>query len=103
MTLTSDFSTADPSGRDTPRSEVVLGEDWEKPEIVVEQELRAARDRRSVFALNRSPLARKIILFNLLGIVVLVRGSSTSTRFVTALCCSASVRLPSKRSSLPMS
>lgn len=37
MTLTSDFSTADPSGRDTPRSEVVLGEDWEKPEIVVEQ------------------------------------------------------------------
>ena len=74
MTLTSDFSTADPSGRDTPRSEVVLGEDWEKPEIVVEQELRAARDRRSVFALNRSPLARKIILFNLLGIVVLVAG-----------------------------
>ena len=74
MTLTSDFSTADPSGRDTPRSEVVLGEDWEKPEIVVEQELRAARDRRSVFALNRSPLARKIILANLLGIVVLVAG-----------------------------
>ncbi|MBF9027779.1 histidine kinase [Rhodobacterales bacterium FZCC0188] len=74
MTLTSDFSTADPSGRDTPRSEVVLGEDWEKPEIVVEQELRAVRDRRSVFALNRSPLARKIILFNLLGIVVLVAG-----------------------------
>ncbi|WP_340243691.1 sensor histidine kinase [Roseobacter sp. HKCCA2468] len=74
MTLTTDFSTADPSGRDTPRSEVVLGEDWEKPEIVVEQELRAARDRRSVFALNRSPLARKIILFNLLGIVVLVAG-----------------------------
>ena len=74
MTLTSDFSTADPSGRDTPRSEVVSGEDWEKPEIVVEQELRAARDRRSVFALNRSPLARKIILFNLLGIVVLVAG-----------------------------
>jgi two-component system sensor histidine kinase ChvG len=74
MTLTSDFSTADPSGRDTPRSEVVLGEDWGKPEIVVEQELRAARDRRSVFALNRSPLARKIILFNLLGIVVLVAG-----------------------------
>lgn len=74
MTLTSDFSTSDPSGRDTSRSEVVLGEDWEKPEIVVEQELRAARDRRSVFALNRSPLARKIILFNLLGIVVLVAG-----------------------------
>ncbi|MBF9021543.1 histidine kinase [Rhodobacterales bacterium FZCC0069] len=74
MALTSDFSTADPSGSDTPRSEVVLGEDWEKPEIVVEQELRAARDRRSVFALNRSPLARKIILFNLLGIVVLVAG-----------------------------
>jgi two-component system sensor histidine kinase ChvG len=74
MTLTSDFSTSDPSGRDTPRSEVVLGEDWEKPEIVVEQELRAARDRRSVFALNRSPLARKIILFNRLGSVVLVAG-----------------------------
>ena len=103
MTLTSDFSTADPSGRDTPRSEVVLGEDWEKPEIVVEQELRAARDRRSVFALNQSPLARKIILFNLLGIVVLVAGMLYLNPFRDSLVCSASVRLPSKRSSLPMS
>ncbi|MCV2875773.1 sensor histidine kinase [Rhodobacteraceae bacterium XHP0102] len=74
MTIAPEFSSSGQSGRDVLRSGVVLGEDWEKPEILVDQDLRAARDRRSVFALNRSPLARKIILFNLLGIVVLVAG-----------------------------
>ena len=56
------------------RTDIVLGEDWDRPQGAVESELRAARQRRSVLSLNRSPLARKIILFNLLGIVVLVAG-----------------------------
>ncbi|MDG4649051.1 sensor histidine kinase [Roseibacterium sp. SDUM158017] len=56
------------------RADIVLGEDWDRPAGSVESELRAARQRRSMIALNRSPLARKIIMFNLLAIVVLVAG-----------------------------
>ncbi len=56
------------------RTDIVLGEDWDRPQGAVESELRAARQRRNFLSLNRSPLARKIILFNLLGIVVLVAG-----------------------------
>ncbi|WP_099826640.1 sensor histidine kinase [Oceaniglobus indicus] len=53
---------------------VVLGEDWTGPDASVEQELRDRRERRGVLFLNRSPLARKIIIFNLLAILVLVAG-----------------------------
>jgi two-component system sensor histidine kinase ChvG len=56
------------------RADIVLGEDWDRPAGTVESELRAARQRRSMFTLNRSPLARKIIMFNLLAIVILVAG-----------------------------
>ena len=52
---------------------VVLGEDWERPEGT-EAELASARERRGLFSLDRSPLARKIILFNLLAILLLVAG-----------------------------
>ena len=63
-------------GRDTPAKggEVVLGEDWDRPEDTVDRELSAARERRGLFSLDRSPLARKIILFNLLAILMLVAG-----------------------------
>nr|WP_245749217.1 sensor N-terminal transmembrane domain-containing protein [Jannaschia pohangensis] len=54
--------------------EVVLGEDWERPVSSGETELAAARARRGFFSLDRSPLARKIILFNLLAILLLVVG-----------------------------
>ncbi|MDE0588415.1 sensor histidine kinase [Halocynthiibacter sp. C4] len=53
---------------------VVLGEDWDGPSSSVESELRASRRRRNIVALNRSPLARKIITFNLLALVILVAG-----------------------------
>jgi len=56
------------------RADIVLGEDWDRPAGTVEAELRAARQRRSMFTLNRSPIARKIIMFNLLVIVILVAG-----------------------------
>ena len=54
--------------------EVVLGEDWVGPDARVESELRAKREKRGFIAINRSPLARKIITFNLLAIVLLVAG-----------------------------
>ncbi len=55
-------------------ADVVLGEDWIGPDAAAESEARAKRDRRCVIAMNRSPLARKIITFNLLAILVLVAG-----------------------------
>lgn len=57
--------------RAAERADIVLGEDWDRPQSGVEQELRSARSRRSLISLNSSPLARKIILFNLLAILIL--------------------------------
>ena len=54
--------------------DVVLGEDWIGADAAAESVARAKRDRRGVIAMNRSPLARKIITFNLLAILVLVAG-----------------------------
>lgn len=56
------------------RADVVLGEDWTAPDGFVESELKAGRERRGFISLNRSPLARKIITFNLLAMLVLVAG-----------------------------
>ena len=54
--------------------QVLLGEDWEAPDGVVQPELRDQRGRHGLASLNRSPLARKIIIFNMLALVVLVAG-----------------------------
>lgn len=70
--MPADLSMTNRRARD--RADIVLGEDWDRPAGSVESELRAARQRRNMIALNRSPLARKIIMFNLLAIVVLVAG-----------------------------
>ncbi len=55
-------------------ADVMLGDDWVAPASTVEKELRARRARSGFAALNSSPLARKIITFNLLALVVLVAG-----------------------------
>ncbi len=55
-------------------ADVVLGDDWVAPDSTVEKELRDSRARRSLFSLNRSPLTRKIITFNLIALNVLVAG-----------------------------
>ncbi|MDJ0637777.1 MAG: sensor histidine kinase [Paracoccaceae bacterium] len=60
--------------RPAKQAEVVLGEDWIGADAAAESEARAKRERRGVIAMNRSPLARKIITFNLLAILVLVCG-----------------------------
>lgn len=56
------------------RNEVVLGEDWVRPPSAVDTEVRLRRARRGWLAVFRSPLARKIILFNMLALVLLVAG-----------------------------
>lgn len=53
--------------------DVLLGEDWVSPDATVER-LKEGRGARSIVALNRSPLARKIIVFNLMALVMLVVG-----------------------------
>ena len=64
-----------PAGSGSARpGDVILGEDWTSGEGLVDPALRASRDRRGFVSLNRSPLARKIILFNLLALLVLAGG-----------------------------
>jgi two-component system, OmpR family, sensor histidine kinase ChvG len=53
--------------------DVLLGEDWVSPDATVER-LKDGRGRNTLVALNRSPLARKIIVFNLMALVTLVAG-----------------------------
>jgi two-component system sensor histidine kinase ChvG len=56
------------------KGEVLIGEDWVAPDALADEEFRAVRGRRGVVSLNKSPLARKIIIFNLMALVVLVSG-----------------------------
>jgi len=55
-------------------AEIVLGEDWDGANHAEEALLSARRRRRGIVSLNRSPLARKIITFNLLAMVIMVAG-----------------------------
>ncbi len=67
-----------PMGKDDDENrrdaDVVLGDDWVAPDSTVEKEMRATRAQRGLFTLNRSPLTRKIITFNLIALNVLVAG-----------------------------
>lgn len=63
-----------PVARDSAQSQVLLGEDWVSPDVLSDTVLREGRGRRGFWALNKSPLARKIIIFNLLALVILVAG-----------------------------
>ncbi|MDA8585619.1 sensor histidine kinase [Rhodobacteraceae bacterium] len=67
------------------QADVVLGEDWIGADAAAESEARAKRDGRGVIAMNRSPLARKIITFNLLALLVLVAGVLFLTPFRESL------------------
>lgn len=58
-----------------PRNDdVVLGDDWIGPSDAVDRKLRAERKRRGLLSLNSSPLARKIVTFNLIALAILVAG-----------------------------
>jgi len=54
--------------------DVVLGDDWVAPRDTMAEEMRANRDRRGFFSLRGSPLTRKIIVFNLIALIILVAG-----------------------------
>lgn len=58
----------------TAPNDVVLGDDWVGPGDAVESEVRATRARRGLLSISSSPLARKITLFNLLALIILVAG-----------------------------
>ncbi|WP_425085652.1 sensor histidine kinase [Ruegeria profundi] len=66
--------------RDTDQSDelhdgdVVIGDDWVIPQDPESAELREKRSRRNLFSLRGSPLARKIVTFNLIALVILVTG-----------------------------
>jgi two-component system sensor histidine kinase ChvG len=74
MSLAVDMPPSRPEPSRPKQADVVLGEDWVRPQGAIETELRDRRARRGFISLNRSPLARKIIFFNLLALVVLVAG-----------------------------
>lgn len=54
--------------------EVLLGDDWVAPQPLGENELGDRRRRQGFLALRRSPIARKIITFNLMAMMLLIAG-----------------------------
>ncbi|GAA3860930.1 sensor histidine kinase [Celeribacter arenosi] len=67
------FSRLDSDIKRPEDADVVLGDDWVAPQIS-DADLRAKRERRRFIAVNRSPLAQKIITFNLVAIILMVAG-----------------------------
>ncbi len=55
-------------------ADIVLGDDYVSPDALHETVERETAAKRGVLTLNTSPLARKIITFNLLGLIVLLAG-----------------------------
>ncbi|AJE45331.1 sensor histidine kinase [Celeribacter indicus] len=62
-----------PAKRRRENADVVLGDDWIAPRTS-DADLRARREGRRFIAINRSPLAQKIVTFNLVAIILMVAG-----------------------------
>jgi two-component system sensor histidine kinase ChvG len=60
-------------------------EDWEAQEIPPDHAPRNDRLGRGIISIYRSPLARKIVFFNLLAIVIMVAGALTLSPFRVSL------------------
>ena len=54
--------------------DVVLGDDWVEPQDPDDPGYLEARPTRSLFALRRSPIARKIVTINLMAMILLIAG-----------------------------
>jgi two-component system, OmpR family, sensor histidine kinase ChvG len=54
--------------------DLLLGDDWVSTQGQADSSLRRRRGRRGLVSLKNSPLARKIVVFNLLALLVLVVG-----------------------------
>ncbi|KMW60575.1 Sensor histidine kinase ChvG [Candidatus Rhodobacter oscarellae] len=72
MTLASEIDVR--GSKPVSDDDLVLGEDWISPTSEAGRATEARRKRRSFIAIKGSPLARKIITFNLLGLLILVLG-----------------------------
>ncbi len=60
--------------KDAGTPDVVLGDDWVQPQAAGDNELAEGRRKRGFFNLRKSPLARKIITFNLIAMILLIAG-----------------------------
>jgi len=54
--------------------DVVLGDDWVSPQSAGEKELFDRRRKRGLADLRKSPIARKIITFNLIAMILMIAG-----------------------------
>lgn len=54
--------------------DLVLGDDWVDPDVVGERLDRHDTRRRGLLALRSSPIARKIVTFNLIAMILLIAG-----------------------------
>ena len=63
------------SVREAARSpDLVIGDDWVDPEVVDQRSDQSHTRRRGLFALRTSPIARKIVTFNLIAMILLIAG-----------------------------
>ncbi|MBU2359279.1 MAG: sensor histidine kinase [Alphaproteobacteria bacterium] len=67
-----DLNSVRRAARNEP--ELVLGDDWIAPQSASEREMMRQRKTRRLVNLRSSPIARKIITFNLLAMILLVAG-----------------------------
>ena len=67
-----DLNSVRRAARNEP--DLVLGDDWIAPQSANEQEMLRHRKKRRMVNLRSSPIARKIITFNLLAMILLVSG-----------------------------
>ncbi|MGV6840383.1 MAG: sensor N-terminal transmembrane domain-containing protein [Planktomarina sp.] len=69
-----DLNSVRAAARKSQDQEVVLGDDWIVPHAASDRELQDRRAKRGFIRINRSPLARKIVMFNLIALMLLVAG-----------------------------
>ena len=63
------------SVREAARSpDLVIGDDWVDPEVVDQRSDQSHTRRSGLFALRTSPIARKIVTFNLIAMILLIAG-----------------------------
>ncbi len=54
--------------------DLVLGDDWVEPQALGDNELEENRRKRGLLSLRSSPIARKIVTFNLIALMILIAG-----------------------------
>ena len=69
-----DLNSVRAAEKESAGADVVLGDDFVAPVSTVDREVRLNRENRRRITLRGSPLARKIVMFNLIGLMILVAG-----------------------------